>query len=196
MNSRGNGRRDQIIDAARRLFAQYGYGGTSLNMIAAEVGVSKPALYHHFPNKEALYRSLLATGMESMFIFVRDRVQEVDDNPHARLYGFMRASVAYYEEYHDSWTSGSVLFWTAHTEEHRAIVLKWRDAYEGILKEVIQAGINEGLFRTDTNISLASKFLLSSLNQLSRWYRPSGEKTAMEIMDYFVDLFLQGVEAR
>lgn len=194
MTAREPGRYDQIIDAARRLFARHGYRGTSLNMIAAEVGVSKAALYHHFPDKETLYRSLVAAGMQVMFEYVHDALQAQGGTPRERLYGFMRASVAYYEQYHDSWVSGSQLFWMADNPEHRAMVLKWRDAYEGLLKDAIRDGIQQGLFRPDTNVSLASKFLLSSLNQLSRWYRPDGEKTAGEIMDASVDMFLHGIE--
>ncbi len=79
--------------------------------------------------------------------------------------------------------------------EHRALVLTWRDAYETLLKDVLRDGVRGGQFRADTDISLASKFLLSSLNQLSRWYRPGGGKSAREIMDRFVDMFLHGVQA-
>jgi len=194
MTARDPGRYDQIIDIARRLFARHGYRGTSLNMIAAEVGVSKAALYHHFPDKETLYRSLVASGMQIMFEYVRDALQQAGASPRERLYGFMRASVEYYEGYHDSWVSGSQLFWMTDNPEHRAMVLKWRDAYEGLLKDAIRDGMRQGLFRPDTDVSLASKFLLSSLNQLSRWYRPGGEKTAREIMDTFVHMFLHGIE--
>jgi AcrR family transcriptional regulator len=164
-------------------------------MIAAEVGVSKAALYHHFRDKDTLYRSLVATGMEALYDYVHDALRSVDDSPRERVYGFMRASIRYYEQYHDSWVSGSLLFWSAESQEHRAIVLKWRDAYEGLLKDAIRAGVQAGQFRSGIDVSLASKFLLSSLNQLPRWYRPEGEKTAAEIMDCFVDMFLRGIEA-
>ncbi|SAI39863.1 TetR family transcriptional regulator [Bordetella ansorpii] len=194
MTARDPGRYDQIIDVARRLFARHGYQGTSLNMIAAEVGVSKAALYHHFPDKDTLYRSLVATGMRVLFEYVQKDVLASDGTPRGRLYAFMRSSVAYYEQYHDSWVSGSLLFWRSENPEHRALVLEWRDAYEGLLKDAIRDGVGQGLFRPDTNVSLASKFLLSSLNQLSRWYRPDGEKTAPEIMDCFVGMFLNGIE--
>ena len=50
-------RRAVIEEAAARLFAERGYGGTRLDDVAAAAGVTKPILYRHYPSKKALYLS-------------------------------------------------------------------------------------------------------------------------------------------
>ena len=48
-------RREQLIEIARRLFAERGYDGASVEEIAARAEVSKPVVYEHFGGKEGLY---------------------------------------------------------------------------------------------------------------------------------------------
>ena len=50
----------QIREAAARLFIEQGYGAVSMDAIAREAGVSKATIYAHFPDKAALFGSLMA----------------------------------------------------------------------------------------------------------------------------------------
>src|SRR6201988_2281454 len=51
----GKERREQLLDIGRPLFAERGFDGPSIEEIAAQAGVSKPAVYEHFGGKEGLY---------------------------------------------------------------------------------------------------------------------------------------------
>lgn len=51
--------RRQVLDAALELFSHHGYRATSVKEIAEAAGVSTGNVYHHFPDKEAIFRTLL-----------------------------------------------------------------------------------------------------------------------------------------
>jgi AcrR family transcriptional regulator len=59
-------RRELIEAAAARLFAERGYGGTTLDDIASDAHVTKPMVYRHFKSKKALYLALLARHRDDM----------------------------------------------------------------------------------------------------------------------------------
>jgi AcrR family transcriptional regulator len=58
--------RAQILDAALKLFSHRGYGATSVRDIAEEAGLSKGNVYHHFPDKETIFRELLDQYFQAM----------------------------------------------------------------------------------------------------------------------------------
>ncbi len=55
-----------ILEAALQLFSKQGYRGTSIREIAAEAGLSTGNVYHHFPDKETLFRTLLDQYWEAI----------------------------------------------------------------------------------------------------------------------------------
>lgn len=58
--------RKRILDAARTLFAQSGYSGTSMRDLADHLGMTSAALYYHFPGKEELLSALVSPVMDAV----------------------------------------------------------------------------------------------------------------------------------
>jgi AcrR family transcriptional regulator len=62
--------RQRFIDAAIRLFARHSFAGTSLQMIADEVGVTKSAVHHHFRTREELLNAVIEPLLEGLRVAV------------------------------------------------------------------------------------------------------------------------------
>lgn len=76
--------RSEFISAARRLFAQRGFYGTSIASIATELGFTKQALLHHFGTKEKLYGEVLAQISDRLAEEVRQS-RSTDPDPRRQL---------------------------------------------------------------------------------------------------------------
>lgn len=59
-------KREVILHKSADLFAQFGYAGTSIAMIAEACGVSKALLYHYYPDKEAVLYDLLKAHLDEL----------------------------------------------------------------------------------------------------------------------------------
>jgi TetR/AcrR family transcriptional repressor of nem operon len=64
-----------IAKTALRLFLQNGYDKTSMNHIAREVGITKPAIYHHFKNKDQLFHEVLSLFFREMGKWSKSRFE-------------------------------------------------------------------------------------------------------------------------
>jgi AcrR family transcriptional regulator len=74
----GKERREQLLDIGRRLFAERGLDGTSIEEIAARAGVSKPVVYEHFGGKEGLY-AVVVDREVGRFLEMATRVLDGED---------------------------------------------------------------------------------------------------------------------
>lgn len=58
-------RRGELIEIARRLFAEKGFHGVTTRELAEEAGVSEALIFKHFPSKEAIYKAMLTLCQKS-----------------------------------------------------------------------------------------------------------------------------------
>ncbi|CAG0911944.1 unnamed protein product, partial [Cyprideis torosa] len=65
-----------ILEAALDVFSDFGFRGTTIDMIAQRAGLSKPNILYYFDNKEAIHKSLLAELLQTWLAPLR----EIDAN--------------------------------------------------------------------------------------------------------------------
>jgi AcrR family transcriptional regulator len=71
-------RREQILSTAAALFAERGFHGVSVADLGAACGISGPALYRHFPSKDAMLAEMLVSISEELLEVGRERVREAE----------------------------------------------------------------------------------------------------------------------
>lgn len=89
-----------ILAAAKRLFAQRGFGGVSLDHIAREVGASKQNLLYYFPSKEELYRRVLH-GVLDVWLSYMDALGQHPDDPEQALREYIAGKLRFSREHPD-----------------------------------------------------------------------------------------------
>lgn len=188
-------REEQLLDIARRLFANRGFQATSLRDIAEEAKISKAALYYHFPNKDELYERVVIQSLDALVRMVSADVARAS-TPTERLRAFVRSSANFLDHHREHWLAGAHAFREAGQIERRGVALHLRDTYEKLLRNCVSEGIASGEFRSDLDAAMTTRFLLSTLNYVTRWHSPQGRLTVKDVMDQFLDMALQGMNTR
>lgn len=83
--SKGDRRRQAILEVAKDIFFQEGYAAASMSAIAARVGGSKGTLYNYFRSKEELFAAVMNDVCGRQANDLLDHMPELGDDPHAAL---------------------------------------------------------------------------------------------------------------
>lgn len=88
-------RREQILVAATKLFAEHGFADTDTQRLADELGVGKGTLYRYFPSKRELFLAATDRGMRMLVAAIDDSIAEIDDPP-ARIGQVVRSYLTFF----------------------------------------------------------------------------------------------------
>ncbi|MDM7324641.1 MAG: TetR/AcrR family transcriptional regulator [Thermus sp.] len=186
----GTATRHRILEEAARLFTEKGYEATSVQELAEALGLSKAALYHHFPSKEEI---LYEISQEALKGLLREGEKALAaPTPQEALLRFMEAHARFLEENRPFFVTMLQGF-SSLSPEKRAPTVALRDRYEGLLRTILQRGMEEGAFRP-LDVGLTARAILSLLNWMIRWFRPEGPLRAAEVARFYFDLILRGLE--
>ncbi|GHO42325.1 TetR/AcrR family transcriptional regulator [Ktedonospora formicarum] len=180
-----------IVETAAELFARQGFGATSLDDIAEQLGATKGALYYHVKNKEEIlrliYLMVLNASEEPL-----SRIAEAPLSPKEKLGQAIRhhttvaanrspaMAVFYREQQH---LSGPFA---------KEIITRKKE-YERYFEQIIVEGQESGLFTKAIDSKIATFGLLGMCNWLSQWYQAGGQYSSLQIADMFIAIIEHGL---
>jgi AcrR family transcriptional regulator len=192
---RGRGRpgHDQatVLRRAIDLFNRKGYEGTSVADLAAELGFSKSAIYHHVPSKEHLLAQALDEALDELTAVVRDATDDGGGTAYARLRSVVRRSAVVLAAHQPAVTLLLRVRGNSAVEKEALARRRWIDAQ---LAQLVRAAAAEGEIRDDLPPELVSRLIFGMVNSLVEWFRPDGEMTAAAVADAITAIAFDGLD--
>jgi AcrR family transcriptional regulator len=185
-------KREAVIRTAARAFDERGYHNTSLDDIAAALGVTKPTVYYYVPNKEQLLFECFRAGLEP----IRAALQRAGQAPgtgRERLREVMRDyAIAIASEYG----------WCMVRAEHQDLGGELSERVRALKAEIdrgirhlLQAGMEDGSI-APVDPRLAAFAIAGALNWIAHWYRAGRSLAPADVAEVFVRLFEHGLAPR
>ena len=185
--------RDEILEAAAQIFSQKGFHAASMQDIAQAVNLQKASLYYHVTSKQEILLALLDQALDMLI----KHMLTVTSQPLPPDIKLRKAMIAYLQDMLEHRDLASVLLL-----EHRSLEpelharhIPRRDRFEQLWRDLIQQGMDEGIFCC-VDPSLSARALLGVMNWTITWYRPDGKLAPEMIAEQLADLFLNGLLER
>jgi AcrR family transcriptional regulator len=185
---------ERLLDAAAALFSQKGYAAASTREIAGILGIRKASLYYHIENKEDLLYAICKSSLDQIRRDVAAALEKVRD-PLERTRTLIRAHIK-------SLVRDQIAHSVAVGEMHALSgarlkeVIELRDAYEELVRSVLQDARKAGVLRDDIGVKYLCLILLGLLNRVEMWYRRDGALSPDQLARVFEAIFLTGAAAR
>jgi len=190
----GRERSEEVYAAALRLFREKGYHATSMQDIAAAVGLYKGSLYHYIGRKEDLLVRVFERGMGALLADVERIAADRTLAPSEQLRRIVEAHVLAVSTNLDALTV-YLHEWRSLAGDALTEVRRQRERYVALVATVVGRGVSHGEF-TGVDVRIATLGVLGMCNWLCQWYRPDGRLPAGEIGRMFADVVLGGLLLR
>jgi AcrR family transcriptional regulator len=177
---------NQILTEATRLFAERGFAGTSLKDIADAAGLTRPALYHYFANKEAL----LARLVSDLTLAPAAELAKLGNLPGKSPVERLRAMAFDTALRHARQPERFRLLVRSDAELPTALARSYRDGRRRILAEftaVIQQGVTSDELRP-VDARTAALGIIGMCTWVAWWYRPNVAANEREVATTLADM--------
>jgi AcrR family transcriptional regulator len=185
-------KRDAVILAAARAFNRQGFHNTSLDDIAAALGVTKPTVYYYVESKEQLLFECFQAGLE----LIREGLRQVEGSPRPareRLAEVIR---------HYALAVASDFGWCmVRAEDHDlgpdlgGRIKQLKAEIDRGMRRLLEEGVRDGSIGP-CNPKMTAFAMAGALNWIAHWYRENQPLSAAGVAEEFVEVFERGLLPR
>jgi len=185
--------RADVVAAARVLFAEQGFHGTSMRDLGKKLGLMGSSLYSHVVSKDELLVDVVREA-SSRFQVLADEVRAMSGTATERLsrliHGHLEILI---EDPHQARTFLNEIRFLPEPERKEAVEMF--DHYQQTFREVISDGCAGREFDSAIDVGLAANLILSLLNGTTRWFNSQGTLDISTLGDEIHQLLTGGLAA-
>lgn len=181
-----------ILRIAAQLFAQRGYEGTSLDMIAEQMGMHKATLYHYVRSKEEVLYYCLVKSFENL----DEVVEKMQDRsiPTLERLRFFATSLAHAQN-NDFGRCLVIVGLRPLTGDASVDIRRFQRRLDNTVRDLITEGIASGDIKPCAP-ALLSAMLFGMLNWVPQWYHADGKFSLDDVVDTFMNALVYGIAAK
>ncbi|AMO57929.1 TetR/AcrR family transcriptional regulator [Endozoicomonas montiporae] len=178
----------RLLKSAATLFRTKGFERTTVRDLAKEVGIQSGSLFHHYPSKQEILRSvveetiLLNIALMKLSLSLNHSVQN-------KLYALILCELQ--SILVDTGAEMAVLVyeWRGLNEENQAQILTLRDEYERLWLDVLKQAYEEQMISIKP--TLLRRLLIGAISWSINWYKPDGDLSLEELAGTTLSLALE-----
>ena len=181
-----------VIDTAVKIFHRKGYRTATLDDVAHELGLTRPAIYHYVSSKEDLLSQIYLQALENFFDTIYE-ITSMELTPPEKLKIFVQRHL------NTVVIENIAMFTVFFSEENQLAqkdfqkIRKEKRKFTKVVEDIIIEGIEQGYFRR-VNPKLQANAIIGMCNWLYRWYKPGKSVFKPdEIADQFTSLMQNGL---
>ncbi|HBN02861.1 MAG TPA: TetR family transcriptional regulator [Bacteroidetes bacterium] len=184
-------RKREILAASQNVLKEKGYAATSVRDIAKALSMEPASLYSHFKSKEDILKITCFDMADKLELGIAE-VNDIYFNAEEKL----RIAINLHVKVLTQNLNSAMIFirdWRNLTGKSLDQFILKRNAYEAGFREIVQTGINEGIFN-ETDKKFAALTILSSVNWIVEWYKEDGSLSSEQIATKLSDFILSGLK--
>ncbi|GAA2334896.1 TetR/AcrR family transcriptional regulator [Dactylosporangium salmoneum] len=187
----GLARKELIVRAAAKVFAEKGFANATVRDIADEADTLSGSLYYYFDSKEAMVEEVLGVYLDITVRGYQRAADELED-PVEALHELISLALRGLVQYRAEVT---ILQNDWHNVRPIESIGRRQREVEKIWLATIERGVAAGLFRSDLDVRMVYRTLMGAIQAVIRWFDPRGKVSVDEIIEVQSSILLDGIRS-